>query len=373
MINCVVVFGGDSCEHDISIVTGCQTISKLNEYLYNVIPVYIDKKGNWLVGKKLADVDNYPDNIGKTEKVGFVAGDNRLYTLKHNKLCAGVNIDMAFICLHGGSGEDGTVASVFKLSKIPYSCPDVLPSSISLDKSIFKIFCKGLGVDVVEGIYFDYADYVVDNDAVFDQIKLFGLPVIIKPARQGSSVGIEVCKDEKTLKTALNNAFLYDSRILVERYVDMAKEINIALFKSKGDIVFSQTEEPKFTSDILSFNDKYLKNPNGFEGISREMPANIDKELEEKIKSVAEKIYKTLKVLGVVRFDFIYTTGGELFVNEVNTIPGSLANYLFDGISFGEMLDKIRADSVYEFDSQKRIAKEYNSGFLKTGCKFIKK
>lgn len=373
MINCVVVFGGKSCEHDISIVTGGQVISKLDEYLYKIIPIYIDKNGEWFAGDNLKDLDNFPDNLGKLHKVAFVSKDNNLYIKKGNKFVSFERVDVAILCLHGMNSEDGCVASVFENSGIPYSSTSIMGSSLCLDKSIFKFVCKGLSVSVVDGLIVDRDEFEKDSERCVCNVINFGLPVIIKPSRLGSSVGIEVCKSEDKLKKCLESAFIYDDRVVVEKFLDIKKEINIALFDNKGSLVFSQTEEPVYSDTILSFDDKYLKNPNGFEGIGRIKPANIDKATEDKIKDIAGGLYRKLKMFGVVRFDFILTKSNELFVNEVNTIPGSMANYLFDKIEFGELLDLIVSNSVYRCEIESKTVSVFDSDFLKCDKKFIKK
>lgn len=373
MINCVVVFGGESCEHDVSIVTGVQVISKLNAYLYNIIPIYIDKNGVWWTGESLKDIDNFPDNLGKLKRVGFVAGDNRIFIEKSKKYISDVEVDLAFLCLHGKNGEDGSVASVFELSKISYTSAGLMASSLCLDKSIFKIFCKGANVNVVDGFFVDWLEFNEKLELVKEKILEFGLPVILKPARQGSSVGIEVCYDENAIISLLSAAFKYDDRVVVEKYVDIDKEINIALFDNKGTLVFSQTEEPKYDDEILSFEDKYLRNADGFEGIGRVLPARVSVEMEEKIKNISGGLYRALKLFGVVRFDFILSKSGDLYVNEVNTIPGSMANYLFDKITFTELLELLKSNGVYRFEDEKRLSTNYESKFLKSGKNFIKK
>lgn len=373
MINCVVVFGGENCEHDISVVTGGQVIRNLDEYLYNIIPVYIDKKGVWWTGESLKDLDNFPNNLKNLKRVTFVMGDNNLYYLKNKSYVAYDRIDFAFLCLHGMHGEDGSVASVLELSKIPYSSAGIMASAVCLDKSIFKYVAKGMGVNVVDGIVVDKDEFMSDPEGVLENVAKFLLPVIVKPARQGSSVGIEVCKNLSSVENALNKAFLYDDRVVVEKFVDIGKELNVAIFDNKGSLVYSQIEEPVFSKEILSFDDKYLKSPDGFEGISRILPAQITPDLQNDIREVAGCLYKQLKLRGVVRFDFILSKAGELFINEVNTIPGSMANYLFDKVSFRELLELLRSNGVVGFDNENKLIKTFSSNFLTSGRNFIKK
>jgi len=373
MINSVVIFGGESCEHDISIVTGGQVINKLDAYLYNIIPIYIDKKGIWWTGDSLKDIDNFPGRLEKLKRVSFIPGSNALYQEKNKRFVKLIDVDFAYLCLHGLNGEDGSVASICELSHIAYSSAGIMASSLCLDKCVFKLICKSLDIKVVDGVSIDSHEFEINTKNVINKISKLSFPVIFKPARQGSSVGIVVCDDVESIEKCLKEAFKFDDRILVEKYVDIQKEINIAVFDNKGTLVFSETEEPVYNDKILSFDDKYLKNPNGFEGISRIMPASISEDMQNEIKDIVEKLYRTLNLFGVVRFDFILSKKGELYINEINTIPGSMANYLFDKINFQELLDLLRSAGVYRFEKSKNIAREFKSKFLESGKNFIKK
>lgn len=374
MINCVVIFGGESCEHDISIVTGLQVFVKLDKSIYNAIPIYIDKKGVWWTGENLKDVDNFPDNLGKLKRVSFIGGDNCLYVKKGKKYLPLLEIDFAFICMHGVNGEDGSVSAILKLCKIAYSSSAIMASSLCLDKSIFKLVCMGLNIiNVVKGYSIMKEDLESNYDKIISLAEGLNFPVIIKPSKQGSSVGITICSDKNNFKKCLEESFKYDDCVVIEKYIDIDKEINIALYSDRGEIVFSQTEEPVYYDEILSFEDKYLKNINGFEGISRITPANISSELEDKIKEIAKTLYIKLKMFGVVRFDFILSKDGILYVNEVNTIPGSMANYLFNDITFGKLLDNLRINSIIRYNKEKNILSNFESSFLSEGRDFIKK
>lgn len=374
MINLAVVFGGESCEHDISVITGLQLISKINKYIYNVIPIYIDKNGIWLTGKNIMDIDNYPDNLGKTTRVGLMGGNGTLYTIKNKKAKKFVDIDVAILCLHGVNGEDGTLASIMERSKIPYCNSSILASSVSMDKVLFNDVCKGLNVDKVEYFSLFVEDYQMEKAGTMQKIVDFGLPVIIKPSRQGSSIGIEICKDKKDLAKKLDKAFEYDTRIVIEKLLDVKKEVNIACFLNKGEFIFSKTEEPIKNSDYLNFEDKYQSNSEGMQSMKRIMPARISIEQENKIKSIARILYTNLDMFGVVRFDFLIDKNDNVYINEVNTIPGSMANYLFDGdYSYSELIELWISNALIRSDNRKSLNHIYNSKVLEQGISGFKK
>lgn len=374
-MNIAVIFGGESCEHDISIITGLQLVSKCNEYLYNIIPIYIDKNGTWLTGKNLKDIDNFSNNLGKTYKCGFLPNDANLYIEKKFGLKKYQNIDLAFVCLHGLRGEDGSVASILELSKIPYSSSSNLASSICLDKSVFKTVCQGLNVNVIDGISIQEKEYLTDKDDIINRIEILGYPIIIKPSRQGSSIGIEICENKEALETSLKKAFEYDKKLLIEKFVKIKKEINIALFDNKGEILFSNTEEPISKDKILSFDEKYRKNAGGFETIKRIIPADIGSDMLDSLKSMAEKLYTSLEMFGIVRFDFILDEEDNLYVNEVNTIPGSMANYLFDKekYSYANLIELMITNAIFRKSQQNEVKKIFDTDVLNNGFEGFKK
>lgn len=372
MVNVAVFFGGESCEHDISVVTGEQLIDKINKHLYNIIPIFVNKNGEWLVGENLNDIDNIPNNLGKTMSVGFIPNDNTLYYKKGKILKKYITIDVAILCLHGGTGEDGSVAGVLELSKIPYSSCGVASSAVCLDKIIFNYVASGIGINKLPYMTMFLKDYENDKLSSIAQIKDFGLPVIIKPARLGSSIGINIVKSEKDLQSMLEKSFEYDNRLLIEKFINVEKEINIACFYHKGELVFSKSEEPISNDEYLSFDDKYLKSSGAFETMKRQIPANISNKQLEEIKTIAEKLYYLLDMSGVVRYDFLYSEG-KIYLNEVNTIPGSMANYLFLDISYPKFIEMLISSALLRLENKSKLKKSYESEVLKNGILGIKK
>lgn len=373
MINTIVIFGGQSAEHDISIITGLQLISKCNKDKYNIIPIYITKTGEWLTGDELLDIDNY--NLSNFKKV------KKCLLTNYGDLCVGsvkkykkyLKVDTAILCLHGANGEDGSVAGLMQLYNIPYTAASICSSSVCLDKGIFKTFCKGLGVNIIDGFVIEKNEYIIDKDICMQKIQELGYPVIIKPCRQGSSIGIEVCDEEQDISEKINKAFKYDSKLLIEKFVNVKKEVNIAILNDKGSLVISQTEEPISNNKFLNFEDKYMAD--GFEGIKRVVPASITKKQHTEILNTAKLVYESLEMFGVVRFDFIIDNEDNIYLNEVNTIPGSMANYLFDKstMTYDVLIDKLVSNAIFRLNIHKNNQVEYLSGVLSSGNKGFKK
>ena len=374
MINLAVFFGGASCEHDISIITGLQLISKINEYLYNIIPIYINQTGEWFTGENLKDIDNFPDNLGKVKSVGLIANDNTLFIKKKNKCKSFLKIDVAILCLHGINGEDGSVSAILEQSKIPYSNCSILSSSLCMDKCVFNGVCKGLDIPKVDYVTVFKSEYDLNSEKVFKDISFLDFPIIIKPSRQGSSIGIQVCKKKEDLKNCLESAFEYDDRLVIEKLIDLEKEVNIACFLSKGELIFSKTEEPISKSDFLNFNEKYQSSLLGMESMKRISPARISEDVEIIIKNIVSKLYFELDMFGIVRFDFMIDKVGNLYLNEVNTIPGSMANYLFgENYPYTKLIEDMISNALIRFQTKCRLKTNYESSVLEQGFKGFKK
>lgn len=374
-MNIAVIFGGESCEHDISIITGEQLINNCNEYLYNVVPIYIGKDGKWLTDKNLRDIDTLKNNIQKGKECCFVPNDKHLYVRRGSRFVKWVEIDVAIVCLHGQRGEDGSVSGILELSKIPYSSSSMCGGAISMDKSITKLIAQGLGINTVEGMTIREDEFYLSESDFYNKILQISFPLIVKPCRQGSSIGIEVARNMDDLSECMKNAFKYDKKVLIEKFVDIDKEINIAIFKNKNEYIFSSTEEPVTTDEILSFDNKYRKNSGGFETIKRIMPANIDKEIEDKIKDFAKLFYINAEMFGVVRFDFILSKDGEIYLNEVNSIPGSMANYLFDKqvLNYPKLIDCIISNALLRLEEEKNLERVFNTDVLENDFNGFKK
>lgn len=360
----LVFFGGKSVEHDISVITGVLTLNSIDKSLFEPIAVYVDKQGNFLYGKELFDIGFYKkNNFKKLKKVTFLSGDNNLYSVSKNRIKKLFPISCAISCLHGLNGEDGSIIGLLKTTTIPYASPDLYASSFSIDKDYTKQVLSGINVDKVPYVRIFRNAYFEKKDTIIKMIeKKFAYPVIIKPACLGSSIGISVAKSKEELKKGLELAFLYDDKVIIEKLLKNIKEINCAAYKSNDKIVISNCEEPIKSQDILSFSDKYL----GYKGGNlKDKKLDVDAITESKIKAITEKIYRKCDFIGVIRIDFILSEN-KIYVNEINSVPGSLAYYLFtDTIKgFKDMLSEIINEGIRRQLTYNARCFEYKSSVL---------
>ena len=238
-----------------------------------------------------------------------------------------------------------------------------------MDKCCFKTYLKGLGVKTINGVSVTSTEFFKNFNKTINKVKEnLSYPVIVKPSRLGSSIGIFVCNNDDELINGITEALIYDNKVLIENYVQNIKEVNCAILGDEKSYTISELEEPLKTDEILSFKNKYLNknsNKNSMESISRKMPPDIPKNLYEEIKKISEKVFLDLKLKGVVRFDFI-VSDNEVYLNELNTIPGSLAFYLFKpkNISFSKELDILISCAIKEFENNKKLITTFSTNIL---------
>lgn len=356
MLNVMVIFGGKSVEHDISIITGVLTTNVLDG-VFNVIPVYISKNGEWFYGERLKNLSFFKnENLKKCKRATFKTGQAYLYELKGNKVKGGIKIDCAVNCVHGVNGEDGMLSGVMQSLNIPLASPDIFCSSVTMDKERTKILLKGLKIKSLP--YFTVLKGE-DKGSVTDRAKRLGFPLIVKPANLGSSIGVAVVKGEKELIFGLENAFKYDGKVVVEKALTAFTEINCAVCFNGERFLVSECEKPVTEGEILSFSDKYQKS------VEREFPAKIDEALSEKIKKISLEIYERCGFRGVIRIDFLLSDG-QIYVNEINSVPGSLAYYLFcDTFSdFSLLMEKIVKNAIKEHTEKNGRCFNFSSDVL---------
>ena len=322
-----VVFGGESVEHDISIITGVQTINAINKQKYNVIPLYIDKVGRWLTSSNFFSVENFLDKniIKKAKEISFVLNDKHIFLKTKLGLKKWQIVDTILLCCHGGNGENGAIQGYFDVLGLPYTSPSVISSAICMDKIASKKVLKESGISVVDYVSINKKDMQENFNSCLKSVEeKLGFPVILKPANLGSSIGITICKNKKQFKDGLTLGLKFDNDILVEKFVANLKEVNVSVLRYDDFCFMSKTESPTFKKDYLSFEDKYMSSNKKTETNSfRNIPADIDKETENKILKMAKKASDVLKISGLIRIDFIIDkTTNEVYLNEVNTIPG---------------------------------------------------
>lgn len=361
MKSIAVFFGGVSVEHDVSVITGVLTVNTLNKSL-NVVPVYVDRSGEWFTGGILQDPDSFNDlDYKKLTKVTLVAGSNILYAVRGKKLKELCVISSAVNCMHGERGEDGSLAGVLKMCGIGNASPDVYPSALAMDKVLTKCAIRGI-VKVLPYV-------VVSGVKQAEEICLpFDYPVIIKPVLGGSSIGVKVAENKEELSRAVGYSLRYGKRVMIEPCLKDFTEINCAAYLGTKGLRVSECEMPVRRTDYLTFADKY-------ESGKRVFPADIPKKLSDKIKSVTAEVYKTFAFTGVIRIDF-FIKDGKVYLNEINSVPGSLAYYLFsDTLSgFSEMLDDLLEIARINFAEDNTVKKTFDSGILRSvGAKSAKR
>ena len=369
MKNILVFFGGVSCEHEVSVITGVMTANCLSAKA-RVFPIYADTEGRWHTGESLKDLSWYKTRDFKTVcEVTVLPGDNALYALKHGRLKIICKADAAINCMHGVNGEDGTLAGVMRLSKIAFASPGLFPSSVAMDKYFTKLALKGIGVDCLPYVKLNRTNYIKKRDLAAKYVsKTLGFPVIIKPANLGSSIGISVAKDKTSFWRALDKAFLYDDKVIVEKALTDFREINCACIKIGEKYLVSECEEPKLSGDILSFADKYSGKTQSV------FPAAIDEKISRRIKDVTSYVYRKLDFTGAVRIDFILC-GEKIYVNEINSVPGSLAYYLFVDSTekFCELLLESTECAIEDEIDRENNVYTYSSGILNADSAKIRK
>lgn len=356
-----VFFGGQSVEHEVSIISGIQAIHAFNREKYDIVPVYITKENEMYVGESIDKIEEYKNIstlLKKSQKVILVNENKKLNIVKYPMKKFGNNvidyIDVAFPIVHGTNVEDGTLQGYFRTLCIPYVGCDVTSSAVGMDKYVMKTVLKDNDIPVLDCICCDAKKYNASPDEIITKIEeKIGYPVIVKPINLGSSVGIKVAKTKAELEDAFDYAFQFANKLLIEKAITSLREINCSVLGDYENAEASECEEPVGSDEILSYEDKYMsgnggsKSEGGSKGmssLSRKLPAPLSPEKREEIRTLAVNTFKVLNCNGVSRIDFMIDTNTDkLYVNEINTIPGSLAFYLWEavGVKYDELLDRM--------------------------------
>lgn len=353
--NIAVFFGGRSTEHEISVISANQAMHAIDRERYDITPVYITKQGHWLTGEALMDIANYrnPDDLArKCREVYFrpVYGDYNLYLVKKPMFGSNVaaKVDVVIPVLHGSNGEDGIFEGVLETIGIPFAGCDTLSSANGMDKITMKMILKDCSVPVVDYVWFTDKEWYTRREYLVGRIESeIGYPVIVKPANLGSSVGIGRATDRAQLIEKVGEAEKYSTRIIVERMVENLKEINCSVLGDCDDYQTSVCEEPIKSGEILSYEDKYMggsKGSKGMQASQKRIPADLPETMSDRIRFLAGETFRVLSCHGVSRVDIIVDAStDDIYVNEINTIPGSLSFYLWEatGISFGKLMDRL--------------------------------
>lgn len=364
MRNILLFYGGDSVERDISILTALQIWGYINPEEFNVIPAYIDKgivfTGNSSIMKSIK-------NYTKRKKIGTKILFAKSGVIRMGLFKQFINIDCALLATHGGSGENGALQGLLEFYNIPYTSCDHFSSKLTMDKYKTIENMSKIGITAPKTLYFRYGDDI-------NYIKIlekFGGKVIIKPNSLGSSIGIAVADSIHSFEKAVDVAFSYDNEIIVQEVVENLVELNCAVMTKEEHVLVSDIEQPLIAKEILDFDTKY-KYDGKMSGLKREFPANIDLKLKEQIKSTTLKIYRELGLFGVVRIDYLYDgVAKKIYVNEINSIPGSLAYYLFANSGFNriDFITYIIESGIARHNCDKRLIKSFDSSLLNTDKK----
>lgn len=349
-----VIFGGRSVEHEVSIITAYQAIEALDKSKFIPIPIYIRRDGRWFYVPSLNLSDfkkQYPRLLKKREFWTKALFAKEL-----------AQLDVALPLIHGTYGEDGTLQGLLELADIPYVGSGVIGSALGMDKVIMKACFRGIGFPVVDYCWVRKNEWQEKGEAAIEMIEQkIPYPVFVKPANLGSSIGINRACNREDLIFALDVASAYDLKMIVEKAVFPVVEINCAVLGEKEPIA-SVCEQPISWKAFLDYEDKYSTGgkTKGMKGLTRKIPAEIPEELARRIQGMAISAFSGLDCRGVARIDFLVSQN-EIYINEINTIPGSLSFYLWQplGITFTELLNRLIVLAKEVHQEKRRLIYEY--------------
>lgn len=373
-----VIFGGRSLEHDLSVLTAIQAMDNIDKERYEVVPIYITKDLTFYSGGMLRYIDSYKDFrlIDRYATKVNLINKNGKFILQTTGLIKRIykEIHLAFPMVHGKYTEDGSIVGYLETLGIPIVGSDIYSSSLCQDKVFTKEVLNGNDIPVVDYVYFSDSDYKLDKEDIFKKIEELSYPLIIKPARLGSGIGIEIVNRKEELESSIEKAMKNDERVLVEEYIADRREFNMAVLLSKGKLIGSVIEEI-IKDEPCNYYDKYRKD-NEDDTFKRIFPADISKTLTEEIEKTSKKTYKVLALSGVARIDYVYDNKKKkLYVNEVNTIPNFFSHHLFDdkNIDYRELLGIMIKEAIDKIHKENDMVKDIEDNlFNKVTTKDIK-
>ena len=372
-----VVFGGRSVEHDVSIVTGQQVMAAMRDDAYEVLPVFITRDGRWFTGEPLRQLENFKDSeLTRRDDVKpcLLSPDTRHHGLIIDPLVGRFRaskvkrMDVVFPALHGSHGEDGSLQGLLELADIPYVGYATLGSALTNDKAMTKLVLRQAGLPVLDDYTFSREEWLDAPDGIMAaNMERFGLPLFIKPATLGSSIGIGFADSLELLRASIDIAANFDRRILVEPAITGGIEINCSVIGFGGEYQASTLEQPVSWADFLSYEDKYLRGSEGMKSADRIVPAPISAALTERIKQTSIKAFQAVDGRGIARIDYLVKPeNDELYLNEINTMPGSLAFYLWqeDGFSRADLVDKLLGLAQEAHAEKRRNVYDYETNLV---------
>lgn len=369
-INVGVFFGGRSVEHEVAVISAVQAMNAMDTDKYNIVPVYIAKSGEMYHSELMKDIGSFrdiPALISQSAAVTMIKSGDRFSLIELKKglfkknIC---NIDIAFPIVHGTNCEDGSLVGWFELLGVPFVSCGVCSAAVGMEKDMFKYLLNEKGVPTLPCVTFYAKEWTADKDGIINEIEeKFGYPLIIKPANLGSSVGISKAHDRDELMTSVADAMQFAQKILVEPAVEHLREFNCSVVGDCDECAASVIEEPVMSGELLSYADKYQNGGKssksggaksggtkggaenqGMASVKRKIPADIPDSLKSDIRRYSKAAFTALGCNGVVRIDYLYDCDADkVYVNEINTIPGSLSFYLWEpaGVPYRELLSKM--------------------------------
>ncbi len=380
MKNLAIFYGGKSVEHDISIITAIQVMNNLDKRKYNIVPIYVDENNAWHIIRDHLNMNIYAEKNLKGKRL--VSGFFNCWLICKGKFGFKryKKIDVAINCMHGLNGEDGTLSGLLELSNIPYVGSGVVSSGVGMDKVLQKDIFMANNIPCAKYVFFTEKEYLDNEEKTIKKIEeKISYPMVIKPANLGSSIGINISKNKEELIKNIEIALVFDKKIIIEEKIPNLREINCSVVGNYDSQETSMLEEPKNWKLFLDFEEKYISGNKGQD--KKDIGVVLGDGLDERVKALSKKVFSILGCSGVVRIDFLLNgETGELFVNEINTIPGSYANYLWNHkYTFSELLEKLidlaideyiyKNTNTYTFSSNV-LKNNSNNKNLKNGTKF---
>jgi D-alanine-D-alanine ligase len=373
-----VLFGGTSVEHEVSIISAAQAMAALDREKYEVVPVYLSKNHMLFAGDKLMEMETYRD-LDKLEKtmtqVSLICKGNKYYLNPvHASLFAKpIEVDLMIPVVHGTHCEDGTVQGLFETIGIPYAGCDVIAAAVGQDKVVMKHILQNSGIPIVPWFWFYRYDFEKNSEDYLQRAGELGYPIVVKPANLGSSVGITIAKNEAELSDAIKEAARYDVKIVLEKAITELREVNCSVLGFDSESRASVLEEVRKSDEILSYENKYIAgskgSSKGMASAARIVPAPLSDALRDEILQLALNTFKVLGASGVSRIDFLLDAAtNQVYVNEINTIPGSLAFYLWEasGVDFSELMDILVKQAIDRQRLREKMIFSYDTNLLAT-------
>ncbi len=380
-----VIFGGETVEHEVSIISAVQAMNNIDEEKYDIIPIYITKDRTWYTGKMLMDINSYKDFnlIKRYAKKVVMYKKNGGYYLQSLGFIKRIiqEVDIVFPIVHGNNCEDGTLQGYLDTIGIPYVGCSVLGAALGQDKVVMKQIFENNNLPVLPYTWFFDTDYFTNKDEIFKEINKIGYPVVVKPASLGSSIGITVVKNENDLDASILEAIKYDTKVIVEQAIKDLIEVNCSV---KGNYEYQELsviEEVMASEEILSYQDKYVSKGKGMSkgmaSAGRVIPARISDKQTKEVEELSKKIFRLLNLSGLCRIDYLIDKKtNKIYINEPNTIPGSLAFYLWEpkGKKYKDLLEEMISLAIKDYKKRSKKTFSFETNILQNfnGVKGLK-